>query len=159
MDKTYYMQEACDLASLSVKRGCGPFGAIIVNNDTQEIVGKGHNMVTLVNDPTMHAEIVAIRQACMSINNFKLENCTLYSSCEPCPMCLSASYWARIPTIYYGNTKRDAKNIGFDDAYIYDDLKKEKNERSIQMLQIEECSEYAKKAFDEWSKKEDKIKY
>ena len=159
MDKTYYMQEACDLANISVKRGCGPFGAIIVNNDTQQIIGKGHNMVTLENDPTMHAEIVAIRQACMTINNFKLENCTLYSSCEPCPMCLSAAYWARIPTIYYGNTKIDAKNIGFDDAYIYDDLKKEKNERSIQMLQIEECSEYAKKAFDEWLKKEDKIKY
>ena len=159
MDKTYYMQEACDLANISVKRGCGPFGAIIVNNDTQQIIGKGHNMVTLENDPTMHAEIVAIRQACMTINNFKLENCTLYSSCEPCPMCLSAAYWARIPTIYYGNTKIDAKNIGFDDAYIYDDLKKEKNERSIQMLQIEECSEYAKKAFHEWVKKEDKIKY
>lgn len=154
-----YMKKACDLASLSVKRYCGPFGAIIVENDTQEIVGKGHNMVTSVNDPTMHAEIVAIREACHRLNNFKLENCTLYTSCEPCPMCLSAAYWARISTIYFGNTKIDAKNIGFDDAFIYEELDKEIKERSIQMVQLEESKEYAKKAFDEWTKKEDKVNY
>lgn len=154
-----YMEKACDLAIQSIKRNSGPFGAIIVKNDTQEIIGKGHNMVTLLNDPTMHAEIVAIREACRAIEDFKLDDCTLYTSCEPCPMCLSAAYWAHIPTIYYGNTKIDAKNIGFDDAFIYEELQKENTERYIHMIHLDECSEYAKKAFDEWSKKEDKIPY
>ena len=154
-----YMKKACDLAIQSIKRNSGPFGAIIVKNDTQEIIGKGHNMVTLKKDPTLHAEIVAIRDACHTLNDYKLDGCTLYSSCEPCPMCLSAAYWAHIPTIYFGNTKTDAKNIGFDDAYIYDELKKDTNDRYIQMIHLDECSEYAKKAFDEWEKKEGKIPY
>jgi guanine deaminase len=154
-----YMQEACDLASLSIMRNSGPFGAIIVKNDTQEIIGKGHNMVTLKNDPTLHAEMVAIRDACNTLDDFKLEGCTLYTSCEPCPMCLSAAYWARIPTIYYSNTKIDAKNIGFDDAFIYEELNKDTKDRSIQMIHLEESREYAKKAFDEWKIKEDKISY
>lgn len=154
-----YMKKACDLASLSIKRGCGPFGAVIVKNDSQEIVGKGHNMVTLLKDPTLHAEIVAIRDACCTLNDFKLEDCTLYTSCEPCPMCLSSAYWARIPTIYYGNTKVDAKNIGFDDAFIYEEIQKDVTERYIEMIRLEESSEYAKKAFDEWTKKEDKLPY
>jgi tRNA(Arg) A34 adenosine deaminase TadA len=116
-------------------------------------------MVSFTNDPTMHAEIVAIRHACHSLDSFRLDNCTLYTSCEPCPMCLSAAYWAHLPTIYYGNTKDDAKNIGFDDAFIYEELKKNVSDRSIQMIHLDSCSEYAKKAFDIWTAKEDKIPY
>jgi len=153
------MKKACDLASKSLTRNSGPFGAIVVKNDTQEIVGKGHNLVTLQKDPTLHAEIVAIRDACHELDTYKLDGCTLYTSCEPCPMCLSAAYWAHIPTIYYGNTKIDAKNIGFDDAFIYEELNKDPNDRSIKMIHLEDSSEYAKKAFDEWTKKETKIPY
>ena len=159
MSHNEHMQKACDLASKSLTRNSGPFGAIIVKNDTQEIVGKGHNMVTLQKDPTLHAEIVAIRDACHELDTYKLDGCTLYTSCEPCPMCLSAAYWAHIPTIYYGNTKIDAKNIGFDDAFIYEELNKDPNDRSIKMIHLEDSSEYAKKAFDEWTKKQDKIPY
>jgi len=153
------MIKACNLAKRSVERNCGPFGAVIIRNDTNEIIGRGHNMVTLANDPTMHAEIVAIRHACHMLESFKLENCTLYTSCEPCPMCLSAAYWAHIPTIYYGNTKQDAKNAGFDDAFIYEEFKKDTTNRTIQMIHLDKCSEYAKKAFEEWNNKEDKIPY
>lgn len=154
-----YMKTACDLASRSVKRGSGPFGAVIVMNNTTEVVGKGHNMVTIAKDPTMHAEIVAIRDACRFLDTFILDDCTLYTSCEPCPMCLSAAYWARIPTIYYANTKIDAQNINFDDAFIYQELQKDPNDRFIEMIHLNECSEYAKKAFDEWEKNDDKITY
>jgi len=150
---------ACNLACESVKCGSGPFGAIIVKNDTQEIISTGHNMVTTEKDPTLHAEIVAIRNACRALNTYKLENCTLYSSCEPCPMCLSAAYWAHIPTIYYGNTRIDAKNIGFDDSFIYEEIQKDNNKRKIQMIHLEECSEYSKKSFDDWMEKEDKELY
>jgi len=154
-----YMKKACELASRSVTRGCGPFGAVIVDNETKEIIGNGHNMVAMHNDPTLHAEIVAIRDACRTLNTFKLDNCVLYTSCEPCPMCLSAAYWARIQTIYYGNTKTDAKNIGFDDEFIYEELKKVSKERYIKMIHMEECNLEAKKAFEEWNEKEDKIPY
>jgi len=158
MEKVY-MKKACELACRSVTRNCGPFGAVIVNNETKEIIGNGHNMVAMHNDPTLHAEIVAIRDACRVLNTFKLDNCTLYTSCEPCPMCLSAAYWARIQTIYYGNTKTDAKKIGFDDAFIYEEIKKDTDERYIQMIHMEECNLEAKKAFEEWNEKEDKIPY
>jgi tRNA(Arg) A34 adenosine deaminase TadA len=154
-----FMQTACELASLSITRGSGPFGAIVVKNDTNEIVGRGHNMVTIENDPTLHAEIVAIRNASRFLNTFVLNDCTLYTSCEPCPMCLSASYWARIPVIYYGNTKTDAKNIGFDDEFIYEEFNKKINERNITMIHLDECSDIAKKAFEEWKEKEDKTPY
>jgi tRNA(Arg) A34 adenosine deaminase TadA len=154
-----FMQIACDLASLSIERGSGPFGAIVVKNDTNEIVGRGHNMVVIENDPTLHAEIVAIRNACRFLDRFALNDCTLYTSCEPCPMCLSASYWARIPVIYYGNTKTDAKNIGFDDEFIYDEFNKDISERIIVMIHLNDCSVYAKKAFEKWKKKEDKTLY
>jgi tRNA(Arg) A34 adenosine deaminase TadA len=156
---TEYMKTACDLASTSVNRGSGPFGALIVMNNTRQIVGRGHNMVTTAKDPTMHAEIVAIRDACRFLDTFILDDCVLYTSCEPCPMCLSAAYWARIPTIYYANTKIDAKKINFDDAFIYEELQKEPNERFIKMIHLNECSAYAKKAFDEWENKDDKINY
>ena len=152
-----YMKKACELACTSVKRGCGPFGAVIVKNDTQEIIGRGHNMVTMHNDPTLHAEMVAITDACHTLESFKLDDCTLYTSCEPCPMCLSACYWAHIKTIYYGNTKDDAKNIGFDDAFIYDELQKDKKDRTIQMIHFDEGN--AKTAFNEWTEKIEKIPY
>jgi tRNA(Arg) A34 adenosine deaminase TadA len=158
MEKVF-MQTACDLACLSVSRNSGPFGAIIVKNDTNEVVGRGHNMVTIENDPTLHAEIVAIRNACRYLDTFILNDCTLYTSCEPCPMCLSACYWAHIPLIYYGNTKTDAKNIGFDDAFIYEEFSKDISERNIEMIHLNECADYAKKAFEEWKEKEDKTLY
>jgi len=153
------MQIACDLAILSIKRGGGPFGAIIVKNDTKEIIGKGHNMVAIENDPTLHAEIVAIRNASRAINNFQLNDCTIYTSCEPCPMCLSACYWARISTIYYVNTKIDAKDIGFDDAFIYEEFAKEPKNRSINMIHLDECNQYAKFAFEQWREKDNKTLY
>ena len=159
MSHNEFMQKACELASKSVTRNCGPFGAVIVKNDTQEIIGLGHNMVTMNNDPTLHAEIVAIKDACHNLNSFKLDECTLYTSCEPCPMCLGAAYWAHIKTIYYGNTKEDAKNIGFDDSFIYEELNKNVQERSIKMLHMDECTLNAKKAFDEWKEQENKIPY
>ena len=154
-----HLQTACKLASRSITRGSGPFGAIIIQNNTGEIVGRGHNMVTTNNDPTLHAEIVAIRNACHLLKTFMLDDCTLYTSCEPCPMCLSAAYWARISTLYYGNTKEDAKNIGFDDSFIYDEIQKPIETRKMKMVHMKECAEYAKIAFDEWSNKEDKTEY
>lgn len=153
------MKSACDLAALSVKRGSGPFGAVILQKNTNEIVGKGHNRVVIENDPTLHAEIVAIRAACHYLDKFQLDDCVLYTSCEPCPMCLSAAYWARIPTIYYGNTKADAKNIGFDDSFIYDEIEKPMENRSIQMVNLTEVKDYALGAFQEWAAKTDKTPY
>lgn len=161
MEKTKenYMKMACELACVSITRGGGPFGAVVIKNDTGEIVGRGHNMVTIENDPTLHAEIVAIKQACRFLNTFKLDDCSLYTSCEPCPMCLSASYWAHIPSIYYGNTKDDAKRIGFDDSFIYDEIKKGRENRSIKMVHLPECSPYYQKGFQEWEEKMDKTRY
>jgi tRNA(Arg) A34 adenosine deaminase TadA len=152
-----YLKSACDLASLSIKRGGGPFGAVVIKNDTGEIIGKGHNMFAIKNDPTLHAEMVAIKDACRFIGSFFLKDCTLYTSCEPCPMCLSACYWAHIPTIYYGNTKENARDINFDDSFIYDEIKVSPENRKIKMVHIE--SEIAKGAFNEWMNKNDKIKY
>jgi tRNA(Arg) A34 adenosine deaminase TadA len=153
------MKTACDLATLSVKRGSGPFGAVILQKNTNEIVGKGHNRVVIENDPTLHAEIVAIRSACHYLDKFQLDDCVLYTSCEPCPMCLSAAYWARIPTIYYGNTKADAKNIGFDDSFIYDEIAKPLEKRAIEMVNLTEIKGYALGAFLEWDAKKDKTPY
>jgi len=152
-----YMKCACDLACLSIQRGSGPFGAIIIDNDTKEIIGRGHNMVTLDNDPTAHAEMVAIRNACRFKRQFHLKNTTLYTSCEPCPMCLSAIYWAHIPVVYYGNTKEDAAAIDFDDKFIYDEIAKNKEDRNVKMIQIEKT--YIKDAFLEWKEKTDKVPY
>jgi tRNA(Arg) A34 adenosine deaminase TadA len=159
MDHEKYMKDACMLASRAIQRGGGPFGAVIIKNDDQEIIGRGHNMVAIENDPTLHAEMVAIKHACRILRSFKLENCTLYSSCEPCPMCLSACYWAGIKTIYYGNTKNDAAAIDFDDSFIYDEIKKESENRSIQMIHLSEYKHEYEIAFKEWSEKVDKIAY
>jgi tRNA(Arg) A34 adenosine deaminase TadA len=151
-----YMKIACDLAEYSVENCGGPFGAVIVDI-SGNIVGKGHNRVTMDNDPTQHAEIVAIRNACHNLNTFSLSGYTIYTSCEPCPMCLSAIYWARIENIYFGNTRYDAKEIGFDDEFIYNEIKTDVTSRIIPMQQI--CQDYAKKSFDLWKNNEKKTKY
>jgi tRNA(Arg) A34 adenosine deaminase TadA len=151
------MQKSCALSEISVKRGGGPFGAVIVNKETGEIIGKGHNMVTLKKDPTLHAEMVAISDACHTLNTHDLSGCSLYTSCEPCPMCLSAIYWARIDTVYFGNTKEDAARIGFDDSFIYDEIGKTMEERKIKMERM--GSEMAAVAFEQWLSKDDKVRY
>ena len=150
-----FMIKAIQLSIKSVNSGTGPFGAVIVKNN--KIISEGFNTVTLVNDPTSHAEIAAIRIACKDLNNFSLEGCVLYTTCEPCPMCLSAIYWARIKKIYYANTRSDAKKIDFSDALIYEELNKNINERTIPMHQM--MRDEALKAFELWDKKEDKVKY
>ena len=150
-----FMKRAIELSIKSVNSGTGPFGAVIVKDD--KIISEGFNTVTLTNDPTSHAEIVAIRIACKSLANFSLEECDLYTTCEPCPMCLSAIYWARINKIYYANTRSDAQKIDFSDALIYEELNKSVKERKIPMHQI--MRDEALKAFELCDKKEDKVKY
>ena len=149
------MMKAIELSIESVKSGTGPFGALIVKDN--KIIAEGYNKVTSANDPTSHAEIVAIRNACKILNNFSLKGCNLYTTCEPCPMCLSAIYWSRINKIYYANTRSDAQKIDFSDALIYEELNKTIKERKIPMHQM--MREEALKAFEMWDKKEDKIKY
>jgi len=116
------MLRAIALSIESVKAGGGPFGSVIVKDD--KIISEGFNKVTSTNDPTAHGEIVAIRDACKNLNNFDLKNCDLYTSCEPCPMCLSAIYWSRVDKVYYANTRDDAQKIDFDDSFIYSELSK-----------------------------------
>ena len=149
------MKRAIELSIKSVNNGGGPFGSIIVKGD--KIIAEGSNKVTSNNDPTAHGEIVAIREACKKLNNFSLNQCELYSTCEPCPMCLSAIYWARIEKIYYGNTREDARKIDFDDSLIYTELQKNIDKRKISMIQI--MRNEALKAFELWDKKKDKVKY
>ena len=150
-----FMSRAIELSVESVRSNGGPFGCVIVKNN--EIIAEGSNKVTIINDPTAHAEIVTIRKACKALNNFNLEGTEMYTSCEPCPMCLSAIYWSHIDKIYYGNTRLDAAKIGFDDNYIYNELSKKKSQRKIPMQQINQ--EDAIKVFKEWELKPDKIKY
>jgi len=153
--KNKFMTRAIELSIESVNLGGGPFGSIIVKND--KVIAEGSNKVTLNNDPTAHGEIVAIREACKKLNNFNLSGCELYSTCEPCPMCLSAIYWSRINKIYYANTREDARKIDFDDSFIYSELQKNTNKRKIPMTQI--MRNEALKAFELWDKKTDKVKY
>ena len=150
-----FMKRAIELSIKSVNGGTGPFGAVIVKDN--QIISEGFNTVTVNNDPTSHAEIVAIRIACKKLSNFSLEGCDLYTTCEPCPMCLSAIYWARISKIYYANTRSDAKKIDFSDAMIYEELNKTIKDRKIPMNQM--MRDEALKAFDLWDKKKDKVKY
>jgi len=150
-----FMLRAIELSIQSVKSKGGPFGCVIVKNN--QIISEGHNQVTANNDPTAHAEIVAIRNACTKLNYFLLKGCDIYASCEPCPMCLSAIYWSHIDNIYYANTRMDAKNIDFDDSLIYSEISKEINKRKIKMSQMNR--DEALEAFRIWEKKEDKIKY
>lgn len=150
------MQKAIELSAEGMynKEG-GPFGAIVVKNGV--IVGKGNNQVTSSNDPTAHAEIVAIRDACKNLNTFKLDGCEIYTSCEPCPMCLGAIYWSRASKIYYGNTRTDAAQIGFDDAFIYDEFKLDLDERKIALTQLNRKE--ALEIFNQWASKKDKVAY
>ena len=150
------MIETCKLALAGIENGFGPF-ACIITDKFGNIIGKGNNMVTLHNDPTQHAEIVAIRDACKNLNNFNLTDTIIYTSCEPCPMCLSAIYWSHISKVYYGNTRTDAKDIGFDDSFIYDEVSKHINDRQIPMVQL--CRENSIQSFRAWDNKLGKIKY
>lgn len=150
-----FMKQAIALAKQSVAKGGGPFGAVIVRDGI--LVAKGSNCVTLNNDPTAHAEVSAIRKACKKLHAFDLSGCEIYTSCEPCPMCLSAIYWAHIDKIYYGCTKTDAKNIGFDDSFIYDQIDLEPEKRTIPATNI--LRDQAIEAFRLWEEKDDKIEY
>ncbi len=150
-----FMKRAIELSIESVNKGGGPFGCVITRN--KKIVSEGSNKVTSTNDPTAHGEVVAIREACKKINNFSLKGYELYSTCEPCPMCLSAIYWARIDKIYYANTRKDAQKIGFDDSLIYSEFQKNIDKRKIPMIQM--LRNEALKAFELWDKKIDKVKY
>ncbi|MBN2682195.1 MAG: nucleoside deaminase [Bacteroidales bacterium] len=149
------MDEAIRLSLENVKNGGGPFGAVIVKDG--KIISKGFNQVTQNNDPTCHAEVNAIREASKKLDNFELTGCEIYSSCEPCPMCLGAIYWARIDKIYFANTKSDAKNIGFDDSFIYDEMETPIEKRKIPTFRINHPD--AIKAFETWDEKEDKLEY
>ena len=149
------MLRAIELSMISLKEDGGPFGCVIVKNN--EIISEGFNEVTNKNDPTAHAEIVAIRNACSKLNTFNLKGTQMFTSCEPCPMCLSAIYWSHIDKIYYGNNRKDAAKIGFDDSYIYDELSIDLNKRKIPLEQINEKE--AIKAFEEWEVKTDKTVY
>ena len=153
--KNKFMKRAIELSKESINSGGGPFGSVIVQND--KIISEGINRVTVNNDPTAHGEIVAIRNACKELNTFNLSNCLLYSSCEPCPMCMSAIYWSRIGKVYYANTREDAKKIEFDDSFIYSEISKQNKDRSILMEQI--LRDEALEAFEIWKNKTDKTKY
>ena len=155
MSENKFMRMAIELSKESVARGGGPFGAVIVRNG--EVVASGSNSVTILNDPTAHAEVSAIREACAKVGNFKLEGATIYTSCEPCPMCLSAIYWAGISRIFYGNTKADAKAIDFDDSFIYDEIALPYAERAIPCSNI--MRDKALAAFRAWEAKVDKTLY
>ena len=154
-EKNPFMMRAIELSIESAKSKGGPFGCVIVKNN--KIIAEGSNKVTTNNDPTAHGEIVAIREACKKLRVFNLSGCDLYSSCEPCPMCLSAIYWSRIKNIYYANTRIDAKNIDFDDSFIYSEITKDLKNRKIKMHQMHR--DEALEAFKIWEDKEDKIKY
>jgi len=152
-----FMKRAIYLAETGMNSGQGgPFGAIIVNSK-REIIGEGSNSVTSTNDPTAHAEIVAIRNACKKSNNFQLDGCTIYTSCEPCPMCLGAIYWARPERIFYASSKYDAADIGFDDQFIYDEIHKENSHRSIFTKQI--MQDDSVRIFKKWAEKANKTEY
>jgi len=154
--KEKFMREAIRLSLSKMRENCGgPFGAVVVRNG--KIIGRGWNCVTSANDPTAHAEICAIREACNKLKAFRLDDCELYSSCEPCPMCLAAIYWARIKTIYYANTRKDAARIEFDDDLICRKMALPVSRRKIRMKQL--LRGEAVKVFAEWMDKPDKVRY
>ena len=150
-----YMREAIRLADESVKNGGGPFGAVVVMDG--EIVAGRSNSVTIDNDPTAHAEVNTIRAACRKLGTFDLSDCVIYTSCEPCPMCLGAIYWARISRIYYGNTKKDAAAIDFADDFIYKELEHSVHHRSVPFIPL--LRDEAIKTFEAWKAKSDKVEY
>ena len=147
---------AIRLAAENVEAGRGgPFGAVVVKDGT--VVGTGANLVTSTSDPTAHAEVVAIRAACRALGTFQLTGCDVYSSCEPCPMCLGAIYWARPDRVYYAATYRDAANAGFDDSYIYEQTRLDASQRKLPMTRVEDPS--ALLPFEAWMGKADRIRY
>ena len=155
MTKEELMRRAIELSENSVRNGGGPFGAVIAKDD--EIIAEGSNKVTINNDPTAHAEVCAIRNACKILNTFELADCVIYTSCEPCPMCLGAIYWARLSKIFYANDRKDAAEIGFDDDFIYEEIAIEPQYRkkpSEILLRNEAIN-----AFRMWTLKDDKTKY
>ncbi|MEI6554889.1 MAG: nucleoside deaminase [Paludibacter sp.] len=150
-----YMRKAIALSIENIKKGGGPFAAVIVKDG--KIVSTGTNGVTTHNDPTAHAEVTAIRKAAKKLKTFDLAGCEIYTSCEPCPMCLGAVYWAHLDKMYYGNTKTDAKNIGFDDSFIYDEIELKLSERRLKS--VRKLPDEAIKAFQAWTNTTDKIEY
>lgn len=154
--KHEFMKRAIELSRINMQDGAGgPFGAVIVKDG--QIIGEGWNKVTSANDPTAHAEVTAIRDACSKVQNFSLDGAEIYTSCEPCPMCLSAIYWSRITKIYYGNTRKDAANIEFDDDFLYQEIPKDIKDRKVPMIQCGHTE--ALEVFKEWQHKADKIQY
>lgn len=149
------MRKAIELSIHNVAEGGGPFGAVIAKNG--EIIATGVNRVTSENDPTAHAEVSAIRSAGERLGTFDLSGCEIYSSCEPCPMCLGAIYWAHLDRLYYGNSKDDAARIGFDDAFIYRELELSPEMRRLRTVVL--LPDEARKAFDDWAGKDDKVEY
>jgi tRNA(Arg) A34 adenosine deaminase TadA len=155
-DHDAFMREAADLAHQNVLAGKGgPFGAVVVRNG--EIIGRGTNLVTSANDPTAHAEVTAIRDACQKLGTFTLAGCEIYTSCEPCPMCLAAIYWARLEKIFYANTRLDAARIGFDDDHLYREMTLAHDQRSTPILPL--VSDEAAATFELWTTKTDKVPY
>lgn len=159
MDQTEhepFMRRAIELARDGMNAvGGGPFGSVVVRDGI--IIGEGGNRVTATNDPTAHAEVVAIREACRSIGSFQLDGCTVYASCEPCPMCLGAIYWARAERVYIACTREDAANAGFDDEHIYEEMKLDRGERRVPMMAV--LRDEGLMVFEEWIAKPDKIEY
>ena len=152
----YWMREAISLSQEGMKQGQGgPFGAIVVKDN--KIIGKGFNRVLGSNDPTAHAEVEAIRDACKNLGSFQLEGCVIYTSCEPCPMCMGAIYWARPAAVYYANNRQDAADIGFDDDFIYQELAMPLNMRKLPIKEL--LREEALQAFRAWTKKDDRTSY
>ena len=151
-----FMRRAINLAQRGIDAGAGgPFGAVVVKDG--EVVGEGCNQVTSTNDPTAHAEVVAIRNACRSLNSFQLDGCVLYTSCEPCPMCLGAIYWARPLRVFYAATREDAAQIGFDDQFIYEEIGKNIDHRQMKIVNL--MREEALIVFQNWAGKADKTEY
>jgi tRNA(Arg) A34 adenosine deaminase TadA len=150
------LDEAVRLSLQAIEQGTGgPFGAVVVKNG--RIIGRGQNSVLSTHDPTAHAEIMAIREACRALKSFWLDGCQLYTSSEPCPMCLAAAYWARIAEIWYANTIADAAAIGFSDAFIYEELATRKADRTMKLHRVEHPG--ARAAFAQWAAKPDKVRY
>jgi guanine deaminase len=150
-----FMREAIKLSVENVKSGGGPFGALIVKDG--KIIAEATNKVTQKNDPTAHAEVEAIRSAAKSLKTFDLSGCEIYTSCEPCPMCFGAIYWARLDKLYFANTKQDAEEIGFDDSFIYKEIELPYDKRKVPNIQL--LRNEALEAFRDWDEKEDKIEY
>lgn len=151
-----FMKRAIELAQKGVAANAGgPFGAVVVKDG--RVIGEGNNQVTSTNDPTAHAEIIAIREACKAIGSFQLDGCSVYTSCEPCPMCLGAIYWARPEKVFFACTRDDAAAIGFDDNFIYEELERANDER--EMILVSLMRDEALEVFNNWEAKPDKVEY